>query len=345
MLKSLILIKSLFILVSLAHILYCPYNKVEESFNLQAIHDILIHKTNISEYDHLKFPGVVPRTFLGALTVAIVSSPFAKLSKCFSQNLFILQIISRFVLALFVTSGMFHYTGSIKKMFSQNVEKLVILLTMTQFHFMFYLSRTLPNTFALALCKLFKISIKILKIIYQVLHSMAYWLKNKQTKFIILSAANILIFRSELCIISGLMVLISLIDKKISLLRTIIVGFLSLISFIGLSVIVDSYFWQYWLWPEGQVLWFNTVLNKSHEYGILPFLWYFYSALPRALLLSLLIIPFGLIYERIKSFRYFLIPSLGFIFIYSFLPHKELRFIMYTFPLLNTIAAKGIDDL
>lgn len=150
--NSLFLIKILFILVSLVHILYCPYNKVEESFNLQAIHDILIHKANINEYDHLKFPGVVPRTFLGALIIAIVSSPLAEFSKSLGQNLFILQIISRFVLALFVTSGLFHYTSSIKKMFSQNVEKLVILLTMTQFHFMFYLSRTLPNTFALALC-------------------------------------------------------------------------------------------------------------------------------------------------------------------------------------------------
>ena len=174
---------------------------------------------------------------------------------------------------------------------------------------------------------------------------MAFWLKNNQTKFIILSAANILIFRSELCIMSGLMILISLIDKKVTLFRTVMVGFLSLISFIGLSVLVDSFFWQYWLWPEGQVLWFNTVLNKSHEYGVLPFLWYFYSALPRALLLSLFIIPLGVIYQRIRSIKYFLIPSIGFIFIYSFLPHKELRFIIYAFPLLNTIAAKGIDDL
>lgn len=174
---------------------------------------------------------------------------------------------------------------------------------------------------------------------------MAYWLKNNQPKFIVLSAANILIFRSELCIISGLMLLISLIDKKICLFRTITIGFLSLIGFIGLSVLVDSYFWQNWLWPEGQVLWFNTVLNKSHEYGVFPFFWYFYSAIPRALLLSLFVIPFGLIYQCKKAVKYFVMPSIGFVFVYSFLPHKELRFIMYVFPLLNTIAAKGIDDL
>ena len=51
------------------HVFVCPYTKVEESFNMQALHDIYEHSTNISAYDHLQFPGVVPRSFFGPLAV------------------------------------------------------------------------------------------------------------------------------------------------------------------------------------------------------------------------------------------------------------------------------------
>ena len=58
-----------FALVSLYAVL-APFAKVEESFHLQATHDALaLGLARLREWDHHDFPGVVPRSFLGALAL------------------------------------------------------------------------------------------------------------------------------------------------------------------------------------------------------------------------------------------------------------------------------------
>jgi len=84
-------------------------------------------------------------------------------------------------------------------------------------------------------------------------------------------------------------------------------------------------------------MYYNVYLNKSGDWGVMPPLWYFYSALPRALLSSLLLLPAAPLLD--KRSLLLLLPTLSFIAIYSILPHKELRFIIYSIPLLNTAAA------
>ncbi|XP_054438487.1 dol-P-Man:Man(7)GlcNAc(2)-PP-Dol alpha-1,6-mannosyltransferase isoform X2 [Pteronotus mesoamericanus] len=243
--------------VAAVHLAACPYTKVEESFSLQAAHDLLYHRLQVEQYDHLEFPGVVPRTFLGPLAIAVLSSPAVCVLSLLGSSKFYSQLTVRAVLGLGVISGLWALQKEVRRQFGATAATVFCWVTATQFHLMFYCTRTLPNVLALP---------------------------------------------------------------------------------VGLTVAVDSYFWRYLVWPEGTVLWYNVIQNKSSNWGTSPLLWYFYSALPRGLGSSLLFVPLGLVDRRALVL---LLPALGFVALYSLLPHKELRFIIYTFPLLNAVAARG----
>ncbi len=53
----------------------CPLTEVEESFNLQAMHDILALHFSTGNFDHLEFPDVVQHTTLGALFISLFCIP------------------------------------------------------------------------------------------------------------------------------------------------------------------------------------------------------------------------------------------------------------------------------
>ena len=62
---------------------------------------------------------------------------------------------------------------------------------------------------------------------------------------------------------------------------------------------------------QGEVLYFNTVLNKSADWGVLPFGWYFYAAIPKAMTSSLALVPVAAFYDA--RVRKMLLPVLGFV--------------------------------
>eukprot|EP00118_Oscarella_pearsei_P006516 m.29554 g.29554 ORF g.29554 m.29554 type:complete len:482 (+) comp31182_c0_seq8:27-1472(+) len=307
----------------LFHVFACPYTKVEESFNLQAIHDLLYYGTNISRYDHLEFPGVVPRTFLGPIVVAGLSAPLVGVAHLLGASKFISQYIVRCVLGLMLAFAFAAFRAAIRGILGERVAMATSLVTLCQFHLLFYMSRPLPNMFALCL----------------VLLAMRDWLSNNLALFIWQSAAAIIIFRSELAALLGLLLLVLLyrdfrVKEVVS--NALPAGLIFLVS----TVFVDSWFWRRWLWPEGEVFYFNVVRNESSKWGTSPFWWYFLVALPKTLVGAL---PLALIgFWKDTRARTLLLPALTFVFLYSFLPHKELRFIIYTIPVFNVVAAQGL---
>lgn len=133
----------------------------------------------------------------------------------------------------------------------------------------------------------------------------------------------------------------------------------------ALTVVVDSWFWQRWVYPEGEGLYFNAYLNQSHLWGTSPFHWYFTTQasvtnlpstyayaitkqLPKLLGISWPLFWYAIWVDwRLGCARIvrLSITLLGFVLLYSFLPHKEWRFIVYIVPLLTAFAAVGADQM
>uniref|UniRef100_A0AA85J1R6 Mannosyltransferase n=1 Tax=Trichobilharzia regenti TaxID=157069 RepID=A0AA85J1R6_TRIRE len=329
----------LFSVVVTTLVFICPFTKVEESFNIQALHDLLYFGSNLTSYDHKEFPGVVPRSFLGSLLISWVCAPVVYLCSLLKLNKFVSQYIVRISLGVLTILSLKTFANSVKKVFGKHVCARFLVICCSQFHFSFYASRTLPNSFANIL----------------VLYSLGQLINGNQAAFLVSAGVSVLVFRSELILLFGPCLLYALFTGRVSIgwnfFKIIITT--TIIS-IGCSVLIDSYFWGRLIWPELEVFYFNTILNKSGQWGTYPFHWYFTSALPRSLLCSCFIlyawIPIIMVRILRKLSTYkddIIIPqstgllfvALIFIGLYSFLPHKELRFIIYVLPVLNLVVA------
>ncbi|KAF9169245.1 dolichyl-P-Man:Man(7)GlcNAc(2)-PP-dolichol alpha-1,6-mannosyltransferase [Mortierella sp. AD010] len=324
----------------LAHILVAPFTKVEESFNLQAAHDILtfgVSDEGVKQYDHLEFPGVVPRTFVGPLLLAIGSWPIMALTRLFAIGSslpkgVLSQIIVRTTLGLFTFMGWYQMTLGVRHQFGKVTSLLFLLVSSVQFHWLFYAGRTLPNTFALV----------IVNVAY------SYWMQassgNSRTyteqrllRMIDCLVVSTVLFRSELLLLLAPITLLELSMTRIRLIPTILEGIKAGFASLVIAVAVDSWFWRQWMWAEGAVFWFNAIQGKSVAWGVSPWHTYFSSLLPK---ISGVALPLALVAVVIEPrFRRYMLPAGVFVGLYSFLGHKEWRFVIYVVPVLNLGAA------
>lgn len=70
------------------------------------------------------------------------------------------------------------------------------------------------------------------------------------------------VLRCDLLPWAGLVGLHMVATRQIALVPGILVGLAAAAASLLLSISVDSIFWGRWLWPEGEVLWFNTAENR-----------------------------------------------------------------------------------
>ncbi|KAK7205818.1 Alg9-like mannosyltransferase family-domain-containing protein [Myxozyma melibiosi] len=314
----------LFLVLVMAHLYVSPFTKVEESFNLHAIHDMLFHGSDIDSYDHREFPGVVPRTFLGALVVAAITKPLQLLVPLRSK--FDLQLIARGVLGLINWYSVVYFRGCIRRVFGKTTAFWFATFQYSQFHITYYASRTLPNMFAFPLTMV----------------AAGYWITNRPRRTIAVMAFTTVVFRSELLLLIAPLALSALVQRRISVYHLVLAGIEGGLLGMTLSIATDTVFWKFPILPEAYGFYFNAVLGKAVAWGTQPWYAYFCNHVPK-LLLNPAAVPLfavGLFFEA-RRIGMTVGPYLVFIALYSAQPHKEWRFIVYAVPVLTLTVALG----
>ena len=360
-------------LVSLSYLWICPHSKVEESFSLQAVHDLFYHgvspiltlssgqengDTEIPPYDHLQYPGVVPRSFTGPLFLAVACQIIRLIFYPFydiAESPMDVQFMARFILLSAFVHGWFRLAASVDgRVGGTRTGTWLLLLTACQFHMPFYASRMLPNIFATTLC----------------LHAFSAWIADRIPEAAVLVIMTTAIFRCDVILLlftAGLSWIC--VQRKLGILQSIRLGVFTGVASLVCTVPLDSALWQRPVWPEGEVLFFNTILNKSSEWGVSAWYFYFSSSLPKAMVLTLPMVPLAILQvpEKLATVENILVrqtqlrpdiphvnlldtkwmpillPAFGYVVLYSFLGHKETRFLFPVLPVFNLAAAIGLD--
>ncbi|KAG2053372.1 hypothetical protein BDR06DRAFT_982841 [Suillus hirtellus] len=329
----------LLLATSWAHVLLAPYTKVEESFNLHATHDVLMYGVggnNLHKFDHNTFSGAVPRTFIGSILLAWLTSPVAYVASQWGllSTKLDLQIAVRLVLATLNATGLMLIRRAVCRRFGRPTGLMYVLLICSQFHLPFWMGRTLPNMFAL-----FPVNLAFYALYDRAPHSQYPARRSVDVAFALLTFTAV-VFRSEVVLLLAPLAIQALLLRHISFMRLIRIGVLSGVLSIVSTVTIDSYMWNQWpLWPEMYGIYFNVYQGKSSDWGTSPVHAYFLSHLPKLLLGSLPLAVLGAISD--KRVRALMLPPVLFIALISCLGHKEWRFIIYVVPLFNIAAARG----
>lgn len=339
---------SLLCFVIILHLSFAPFTKVEESFNLQAIHDILKYGIcDLSHYDHINFPGAVPRTFIAALVISAITWPLKFVWLLFNDTVdgLPIQFMVRLTIGMTNAFGLIYLKSCLQNLMrdktiaEQEKDKTdkvntfstagnwFIVCCLSSFHLMFYSSRPLPN---------FIVTLPLVNV------ALGWILLDQINWGVCLLAFVAVIFRLEVAAMCIGVALMAIWYKKLTWFNAIKFGLMGAFLGVGISISVDSYFWSDYTLPELDAFIFNVLSGNSKQWGVEPIYAYFTNYLrllflpPTFLLLNYL--GFNMAPDNVKIIT---LASYFHILILSFQPHKEWRFIVYSIPTILILGSIG----
>ncbi|ODO07261.1 hypothetical protein L198_00840 [Cryptococcus wingfieldii CBS 7118] len=289
--KSLtLLLSSLPFLITFTHIFLSPYTKVEESFTLHAVHDVLAY----GFWDHITFPGAVPRSFLPPILLGLITYPFSALFVALGviKTKIGVQLLIRLILASFFSLSFNHLAASLQIVYGTPSRVWFTLLSLGTFHTSYYAGRTLPNFTALP---------GVLWSISQVIRSESSpTAKEGQTQLrnaIIILTALATIVRLELALFVLPLALSLVVLQRATIGQVIQWGLIGGFGSLAITSPIDYTLWlpalshpdfpfnspSQLLWPELSSIIYNALEGHSEEWGIMPFHYYFTNSIPKLL--------------------------------------------------------------
>ncbi|WVW82300.1 hypothetical protein I302_104306 [Kwoniella bestiolae CBS 10118] len=368
-------------IVTFGHVLLSPYTKVEESFTLHAVHDVLAYgwdRTSLQYWDHITFPGAVPRSFLPPIILGILSYPVSCVGVAVGlvRTKIDVQIAVRLILAAMFSHSFNHLSKTLRARFGPTVRIWFTILSLTSFHIPYYAGRTLPNFMALP-----GVLLSISFILRSGSKSAPPSITTKRLRTaVILLTALATVVRLELALFLIPTAISLVIERKATLTQVVGWGMLGGFGSLALSSPIDYTLWiptiphpslptftSPWqvLWPELSALHYNLLQGQSANWGVMPWHYYLTNSLPKILMISL---PLGgaagVIWvlrmvgikvggkegakisegvgEILKVFGGGVVCLIGAM---SLVGHKEWRFIIYSVPILQLISSFGAAGL
>lgn len=301
----------------------------------------------------------MPRSFLPAVITALIAKPLLALynvAGIFTTSVDV-QVMVRVMLAGVFAFACANLAYTLQRRFGGSTAAWFTIWTLAQFHIPYYAGRTLPNFMALPWFLL----------------GISFILLQEEFWGVLFITATATVLRLEIAAFVVPTALQLVITKKMTLRNALLAGAIGGFGSLLFAAPLDYWLWaptlphdqlpgftaKHTLWPEFSSMLYNIVDGKASDWGVMPR--HFYAvALGKSLAGALPLALFGLLWAAVQKItgktrgifgnsnqartvsevaKTLLPGAVCLIIALSTVEHKEWRFIVYSYPVINIIAA------